>query len=293
MVQSGSGSKALWWENVELLDNEGQEVEFVIKRVLSVNEPSKANSAKSPKASPFPSAFPGATELQQLQLDLYAQREDIKRIDNNGLRIVSALEKRATRVEGEVTKLKSIISTVHQDINGLRQELRLVKSAEKAKASAQSNTALAELELRLASVTTTLSDVGQQLAAHNTQLHNEIGGLESRVSQQQKDIEEMRSEISRTVVAAADHAQDMAALRAEMAQLRRQMGEIRAHGTGRVEMVVPSRELEVLTHNISKIGNRASQVETLQMELEMLKGRHKLCEAGEEATTGSSNKLIK
>ena len=273
--------------SVELLDNDGQEIEFAIKRVLSVHEPSKGNNANSPDkpdGAPSSSAVPGAAEVRQLQIDLCAQREDIKRIDSNGFRIVSALDKRASRVEGEVTKLKSIVSTVHRDISGLQQELVSVKSkAEKTKGSEESKTALAELELRLASVTTTLGDVGQQLAAQNAQLHKEIGGLKSKVSRQQQDIQEIRSDISSTVTA-ADHAQDMAALRAEMAQLRRQMDETRAQGASRVETIFPSRELEVLTNNISKIGSRASQVETLQMELEMLKGRVERAEASRHTT---------
>lgn len=36
---------------------------------------------------------------------------------------------------------------------------------------------------------------------------------------------------------------------------------------------LPSEELDILTSNIKKIGHRASQVETLKMEFQLLKGR--------------------
>jgi chromosome segregation ATPase len=271
--------------SVDLLDGDGREIEFAIKRVLSVTVPSTVNNGKFPGAAQgasFPSASSGVAELQQLQIDLHNQREDIKRIDSNGFRIVSALDKRATRVEGEVTTLKSTVPTLQRDIGSLQQQLGSIKTEIGQLRESESNTtAISGLEDRLASATSQLGEVRHQLATLNTQFQKEMGKLRSELSQQQQDIDDLRSE-TRGCVAVEDYAQDMAALRAEMAQLRREMDETRSRRAGQAETAFPSRELDVLTSNIAKIGNRASQVETLQMELEILKGRVERAEAGRQ-----------
>ena len=270
--------------SVELLDSDGREIEFAIKRVLTVNEPSKANKAKFPDPSQGGSAstFPSATELQQLQTDLHSQREDIRRIDSNGFRIVSALDKRADRIQGDVMKLRGTVPGLQRDIGTLQKELGSIKvEVGKARAFAQNSAALVGLEDRLVSVTSTAREVGEQLATLNDQFQKEIGKLRSELGQQQQEMEDLKSEV-RGSVSVEDHAQDVVNLRAEMAQLRRERDETRAHETTRAHAAFPPRELEVLTSNIAKIGNRASQVETLQMELEILKGRVERTEASRQ-----------
>ncbi|KAK4127143.1 hypothetical protein N657DRAFT_661377 [Parathielavia appendiculata] len=254
--------------SVDLLDGDGQEIEFAIKRVLSVNEPSKVNIRKCPdstRGANFASVA-SAAELEQLQIDLHIQREDIKRIDSNGFKIVSALDKRAARVEGEVTTLKGTVPSIQRDIGNLQQELGGIKTEMgQLRESGGNATAIARLEDRLTSVTSNLGEVGLQLAALNTQLQKDVSELKSELSRQRQHMEDLRLE-NRSSVVIDDHTQDLAALRAEMAQLRRQLDETRFQSVGRGETAFPSRELDVLTSNIAKIGNRASLVETLQME---------------------------
>ncbi|KAJ4290179.1 hypothetical protein N0V88_006688 [Collariella sp. IMI 366227] len=263
--------------SVELLDNEGQEIEFAIKRVLSVNEPSKTSSSKIPDPSQgpgFASAFPGGVEIQKLQTDLRNQREDIKRIDSNGFRIVSVLDKRTSRIEREVAKQGGVLGGFNRNVEGLKQELMSVKDEiRKLGASGQDTTVLVTLQDRLSSLSSTCADVSALGAQFQTDIHE----LKLELNRQHQDIEDLRPEV-RASVTAAEHAEDMATLRAEMAQMRRQM-EVCTRGTGREGAAFPSRELDVLTSNIAKIGSRASQVETLQMELEMLKGRVDRAEA--------------
>ncbi|KAK3902720.1 hypothetical protein C8A05DRAFT_15254 [Staphylotrichum tortipilum] len=276
--------------SVELLDNDGREIEFAIKRVLSVDEPSRVSTkAESPdptRGAPFTSAFPGAAEIRQLQGHLHDQREDIRRIDSNGFRIVSALDRRAGRIEGEVAKLQATVGTMTRDFGGLQKELVSLRSeVTKAVASAQNPAALAALDARLDSMAATLAAAGQQLTALSTRFDKDTAELRLELAQIHQDMDGLRA-VAGHGVSAADHAQDMAALRVEMAQMRRQVDEVRSQGTGRVETAFPSRELEVLTSSIAKIGNRASQVESLQMELEMLKGRIERAEANKQATDG-------
>jgi predicted nucleic acid-binding Zn-ribbon protein len=271
--------------SVDLLDGDGQEIEFAIKRVLSVTI-SKVNNGKFSGAAQggrFPSASPGVAELQQLKIDLHNQREDIKRIDSNGFRIVSALDKRAARVEGEVAGLKVTVPGLRRDIGSLQRELGSIKTEmTQLRESAGKMAAMSRLEDRLTSVTNHLGEVEYQLETMDTQFQKELGKLRSELNRQQQDIDNLRSE-TRRCVAVQDHAQDMAALRAEMAQLRREMDETRSRGAGQAETAFPSRKLDVLTSNIAKLGSRASQVETLQMELEILRGRVERVEASRQA----------
>ncbi|KAL2019464.1 hypothetical protein VTK56DRAFT_9580 [Thermocarpiscus australiensis] len=277
-----------WLASVELLDIDGEQVDFAIKRSLSINEPSRVSTCSAPDpphGGGFSySAFPGMAELQQLQVDLHNQREDIKRIDNNGFKIVSALDKRVGRIEGEVTKLSGTIGDLRRDISGAQKGLGSLKhDIGEVRQSAQDQTVRAALEDQLTSVSSTLQELGKQVATMNSRLRKEISELKSELSRHQQDMECLRSEITGNIPA-AEHAKDIALLRAEISQLRREMAEVRAKGAERIETAFPPRELEILTSNIAKIGNRASQVETLQMELEILKGRVERAEASRQAS---------
>ncbi|AEO65401.1 uncharacterized protein THITE_56406, partial [Thermothielavioides terrestris NRRL 8126] len=207
--------------SIDLLDSTGQEIEFAIKRVLSVAEPSRVTRTHRPDPSQgagFSSAFPEPAELEKLRADLHSQREDIRRIDNNGFRIVSALDKRASRIEVEITKLKGKADSSHGAIGNLQQDIGSMKADIAAvRASVQDPTALASLEARLASVTCTLGEVAQ----HFTSLKEEIDELKSELSGQRRAMEGLESE-TRAKVTAARHAEDMASLRAEIMHLRRQ-----------------------------------------------------------------------
>lgn len=273
--------------SVDFLDSEGHEIEFAIKRVLSVTEPSKVSHTQGPDTAQragFASAFPEAGEFQKLKADLEGQKEDIRRIDSNGFRIVSALDKRACRIEGVVTKLKGTVDGSHSAIRELRQELVSVKADIGAvRESAPTPAVIAELENRLASVSSTLADVRQQLTTLTSQFQKEIRELKTDLVRQQQEMEDIRLE-SRDNVTAGQHAEDMASLRSELVLLRRQMEDVCSTRAGPVERAFPSRELEVLTSNIAKIGSRASQVETLQMELEILKGRVERAETSRPPT---------
>ncbi|KAK4103137.1 hypothetical protein N658DRAFT_422231 [Parathielavia hyrcaniae] len=279
--------------SVDLLDADGQEIEFAIKRVLSVNAPSKMDNGKpDPTQRASFSSAASSAELQQLQADLHIQREDIKRIDSNGFRIVSALDKRAARVEGQVKELKVTVPGIQRDIGGLQQQLGAI-TAEigQLRESTGDNAVISGLEDRLTSVTSNLVDVGHQVATLDAQLQKAVSELKSELNRQRQHMEDLRLQ-TRGSVAVDDHTQDVAALRTEMAQLRRQLDETRSQGVGRAGTVFPSRELDVLTSNIAKIGNRASQVETLQMEVEILKGRVERAEAGSQVDERRTSRPI-
>ncbi|KAK1827208.1 hypothetical protein QBC39DRAFT_267529 [Podospora conica] len=273
--------------SVELLTKDGQEAEFNAKRVLDVREPSKVSASNFPGASPSSafgaSSFHEIQDLVQIQNDLKAQREDIKRIDSNGFKIVSALDTRVVRIEEQVTKLKDSLGSFRSDIAGTQEDLASLKAeVGEVKRAAQNKGPVAGLEKRLKSTDAALQDIRQDVGALEEKF-GELSGVNLELQRQKKEIDALKSDIrSRTL--ARDHAKDMAALRTEMLQMRRQMDEMRSKTVERVAAPFPAKELDILASNIAKVGARANQVETLQMEFEILKGRIERSEASRQAS---------
>ncbi|OTB07592.1 hypothetical protein M426DRAFT_8589 [Hypoxylon sp. CI-4A] len=81
------------------------------------------------------------------------------------------------------------------------------------------------------------------------------------------------------------HAEEIASLRAEVREPKEELSREQAQKSQPSVAVLPSRELDILTASITRIGQRASQVETLQMELELLKGRVQRMEKPQASNT--------
>ncbi|KAK0718764.1 hypothetical protein B0T21DRAFT_386459 [Apiosordaria backusii] len=241
--------------SVILLDTEGEDIELEIKRVLSVNEPSRVNNGGAP--DPSYGTSPSSTFP-----------EYIKGIDNNGCKIVTGLNKRVGHsIRGAQEGLKSLKS----DLNGFK------------KSGTETSAAIEDLANRLSSADSTLEEVQQQVSGLAGEPREEVSDLKSELHQANQELEMVRSAISETV-RTVTYNHDMAAMRAEIAQLRTELDDVHTTGSDRPDPHFPSRELEILTSNIAKIGNRASQVETLQMEFDILKGRVDRAEANQEAS---------
>ncbi|KAK0671159.1 hypothetical protein QBC41DRAFT_344828 [Cercophora samala] len=268
--------------SVILLDTEGDDIELEIKRVLNINEPSKTNTDGVPDPS---SNFPGTVEFQQLKFDLEGQKEYLKRIDNNGFKIVAGLDKRVGRIEIDVKTLHATVGGFKEGIRGVQEGLKSVKSELDgfAKSGTEKRAAFKSLESQLSSINGSLETIQHQAAGLTEEMRKEVSDLKNRLQETIEELDMLRSEINESI-SADSHARDMAAIRTEIAQLRRELRSVRTGESDRVVPSFPSRELEILTSNIAKIGNRASQVETLQMEFEILKGRVDRAEANREAS---------
>lgn len=116
---------------MELLGNDRKPVELAIQRALRFNEPSRVSGAnhQDPSRPQFsPADFPGVIELQQLRAELQSQRDDIGRIDSNGFRIVSVLDKRVCGIESEVAALRGTVCGLCHDFGALQKELKELKT---------------------------------------------------------------------------------------------------------------------------------------------------------------------
>ncbi|KAK4649392.1 uncharacterized protein QC761_118460 [Podospora bellae-mahoneyi] len=270
--------------SVNLLGEEREELEPEVKRVLSINEPSRTSNGGPPYLS---SNSPSTLEFQQLKFDLEGQKDYLRRIDNNGFRIVAGLDKRVARVESDSKTLQETVSGFKGSILGVQDSLKSLLGSELNgidKCGTEQKATLEGLRSRVSLVSDGLDMIQQQATDLAEELREEVSDLKNQLEQTTGELDILRAEI-KVSVSADNYARDMAAMRTEIAQLRRDLHTVRSNEHERVAPSFPSRELEILTSNIAKIGNRASKVETLQMEFEILKGRVDRA----EANYGASN----
>lgn len=285
-----------------LSKDDNRKVELVVKRYLKLRQAPRSSSDHPPEGTPdapgsydrdgaprgyyaSPSAA-GVADISQLHAQIEAQRGDIDRIDSEGYKVVSALNDAVTRVEAGLGKMEATLAELRRDISGshddtasLKTEIKDVKKQSQV-GVAENRTIIDRLEDQLKSANKTVEVARHELGELTAKFDKELGIIKAGLRQNTKEITELKSSV-KDRVSVRDYAKDMAAVRGELAQLRKQMEDNRARPAG----PFPSRELDILTSNISKIGNRANQVESLQMEFEIFKGRVERIEAAAHASS--------
>jgi chromosome segregation ATPase len=251
-----------------------EEVRNIIKRTLELKSPPSVNVTDASSSTHARSqAFDLEAGLAELQSAISDQREDINRLDSEGAKILKALTESVSHIQAEARSMKDSISSLRQDVSETHGDLSAVKTeVGETKKIAQDHGALVQLESQIKDISTCISEVRQESSASETRLRQEIAALKTDVDRRGSEIGILKTELMKCV-SAADHAMDIAAVRREVTEIRKLVEEMEPSNEDQADIPFPSRELDILTASISKIGNRASQVETLQMELEILKGR--------------------
>ncbi|KAL1845222.1 hypothetical protein VTK73DRAFT_855 [Phialemonium thermophilum] len=258
----------------------GDEVALVVKRSLTLREPPAASngrgSAVNGSQSRRPPAMPGdypavdAVELLRLRADLEAQKGDIERIDSAGFRMVAAINESVSRLESDMAKMRHALTEAQRETRGNQDDLASLKSDLKdVRLLAQDRTAVAELADQMRAAQAAMGEVRKSVDGTVSRMRDDLVDMKSRLHRHTESLDDLRSLVSDCISARDHNEKDVAAIRAELAQLRKQMDE----GRTKQSESFPSRELDILTSSIAKIGNRASQVESLQMEFAILKGR--------------------
>lgn len=264
--------------------NRRQQVDLNIQRTLHLRERS-ASGQKQGTSGPEPhTPFHGGSrrsqnlvDISHLQAELDGQREEIERIDTAGFQIVAAFDKAVVRIEQQANGLnESIVALQKQldtkvggcedDVSSLKADLRDVKLDIQT-----------ELKSRIDSLERTASSLASeikslvQLAAPRTELAAVKSELTREVGSLKNQLNEMKKIAADAVNSNKAYAKEIASLREELRQTKQRVDETLQRPEPKA--VFPARELEILTKNISKIGSRASHVETLEMEFQLLKGR--------------------
>ncbi|KAI0148138.1 hypothetical protein F4776DRAFT_301121 [Hypoxylon sp. NC0597] len=278
-------------------------VQVTIQRTLKLKEVSRSGSATAdtPPASESSahtfSGNNGPSEIREqlldhLQAQLDSQREEIQRLNRSGFQMVSSFDSVVLRVEGDIKKLRecmegmqeelktyrSSTASTNDDVTSLRDDLDKVKKASQVKSSSYSN-----IELELALAKKAIEDVRLSLSNYlnnSTKEQQEHQTITSGLDSVQLDLRHFRGELDRSrknttesISAAKASAREIASLRAELKELREELAQERSQKSPPTDPEFPSREIDILTTSITKIGQKASQVDTLQMEFELFKER--------------------
>lgn len=244
-------------------------------------------------------------DLTGLQAYLESQRADINRIDSAGYQIVAAFDNAMDRVEREVKKLQDTMGTLRRELDGNRDDVSSLKTnvdsvrRDTRVASDETETLASELQNlrqnipnsdavdKLQDALAGLRQSSLDRASEANELRRELSLRKAELQRMKDDQMALKSQVDELKKASKggqtpkDYAREVSALRAEVRQLRQDTAQKPPSHTQAQNNSFSSKELDILTRNITKIGNRASQIETLQMEFQLFKSRMHRLEAAE------------
>ncbi|KAI0600883.1 hypothetical protein F4775DRAFT_582460 [Biscogniauxia sp. FL1348] len=195
-------------------------------------------------------------DLAHVLTDLDTQRENIQKLDSAGHHIVATFNRSVSRIDADVQKLRDGMG-----------ELRKSLGKDHAKT--------VDLEDDIKGLN---AELAEQHRNHDTvgpdweNVRCDLAGL-------RKELDEARNVAKESISMSKTYAREVVSLKAEIKYLKEELARGRPQNPLSNNSLLPSHEIDILTSNITKIGQRASQVETLQMEFDLLKGRIQRMEA--------------
>ncbi|KAI1075803.1 hypothetical protein F5B20DRAFT_373895 [Whalleya microplaca] len=237
-----------------------------------------------------------SSEGDQINID-HLQAE-VQRLDQAGYQMLSSFNNAVLRTDGEVEKLKNGVSDLQQnltstytntlgiekDIVSLKSELKQTKKIAQGKPTQtyidqeilSAKQIITDTRLSLSSE---LEDAGKEHQRRQETLQSELDHARQELKEMKEDLDSVRSTARESISTARAYAKDVISLKAELKQLREEVARDRSRKSPPNDPVFPAREIDILTSSITKIGQRAGHIESLQMEFELLKGRVQRLEA--------------
>lgn len=264
-----------------------------MKRVLQLKSQAPASAARQgDSADPDTDAAQDSSglDLAQIQAELEAQRHHINRIGASGMQVVTNFETVMARVDRQMHQLSESVDSVRKDREDQRSDLGALKSElVDARWDCQNNAMVARLDQQLQTTDRVVTELRQAL--HRSE--SETQGLRQQLTAAERDLHEAKSEaaslrvqsdetkqaVGESVAASREYACEVSSLRREVKQLRAELAQGRAKPQPAESSSLSSHELDILASSISKIGSRASQVESLQMDIELFRTRLQRLEA--------------
>ncbi|KAL6879389.1 hypothetical protein HDV57DRAFT_509907 [Trichoderma longibrachiatum] len=234
-------------------------------------------------------------DIIQIQADLEAQQDEIQRIGTAGFQVMSAFDSTVARFEKQMRQLSDSVAIVRREGEGQQADIKSLKTqmSDAKWSSGDGDAVVARLDQQLQTTDRVVTELRQLIKKSQT----ETGSLRKELSAAQKEIVEVKRANARLkkdadeakqvaqegVATSKMYASEVASLRREMAQLRSELAQQqdmhRRHSSVDEDPSISSHQLDILASNISKIGNRASQVESLQMEVDLFRTRMQRLEA--------------
>lgn len=277
-----------------------------IQRVLKLRgDPSSARNEHVPESNGEDDTLNGpfsvdSFEIVQLQEDVEAQREEIERIGTTGFQVVASFETAIARFEQQMQQLNNSIDDIRTDGNTQRNDLKSLDSdLSNVKQACENNPVVSRLDQQLQTtnrVVTELRETVQGIKSDALEVLVGVKGIREELHQTKEENSCLRREVDEAKQVAKDgittskmYASEVSSLRHELAQLRSELAHEREqHPPAVDDSSIYVHQLDILASNMSKIGNRASQIESLQMEFELFRTRIQRLEARPSSTLSTS-----
>ncbi|KAL7810531.1 hypothetical protein V8C44DRAFT_350113 [Trichoderma aethiopicum] len=270
----------------------------------------KSSTPLNGRASPRKDEAPpsrASFDIIQIQADLEAQQDEIQRIGTAGFQVMSAFDSTVARFEKQMRQLSDAVAIVRREGEGQQADIKSLKtqmSDAKWSSSGDGDAVVARLDQQLQTTDRVVTELRQLIKKSQTEtgsLRKELSAAQKEIAEVKranvrlkKDADEAKQVAQEGVTTSKMYASEVASLRREMAQLRSELAQqqdMRRHNSSVDEdPSISSHQLDILASNISKIGNRASQVESLQMEFDLFRTRMQRLEARVAGGTPNPNR---
>ncbi|KXH44917.1 hypothetical protein CSAL01_10219 [Colletotrichum salicis] len=205
----------------------------------------------------------------RLRVDLDTQRENIERIDTAGFQVVSQFDGAVLRIDKEMTKLNLTMDQLQKDLDLYGADLKSVKiETSGGKSSLQNSPKLSQLESQVRTANTVISEMQkffEEAREENSLLRKDLQSagedyrmLESVTLGLEATVKSATETAKDSLDMAKDSAKETASLRIELRQLRHVIEQDHKKKVDPSKQQIPSRELDILTSNITKIGAQAN-----------------------------------
>ncbi|KAI1425382.1 hypothetical protein F5Y12DRAFT_784656 [Xylaria sp. FL1777] len=299
------GSLLLRISSVRIMNPNGHvAIKPNIQRVLSLKNPPVHDSQDDDHSSAFSEDYSHAEaadenpRLSHILHKINAQGEKIEKLDTTGYQIVASFNQSVQHIDETIRNLKNDMAQVTGDLSDnssktrrLTDDILTAKTEIKEiKKVLQPLSTQSHLEREPSSIKNAAVEANASLRAEfngtlekQQQKLNVLGSEIENIGRDLKGFQSLLEAAQATANAALSasnaNTQEIIALKTELEQTKQELALERSYKSSSSNPVFASREMDILTSNITKIGHRASQVETLQMEFELLKGRVQRMEA--------------
>ncbi|KAI1280065.1 hypothetical protein F5Y07DRAFT_22497 [Xylaria sp. FL0933] len=279
-------------------------IEPIIQRVLSLKNPPVRNSEDDGPSSTFFEGYnheQAANEDPQLGhilSEIDAQGEKLEQLDTAGYQIVASfnqsvehMNQAIRNLQNDMTRMTGDLSSNSAKTRSLTDELLSTKTEIKdIRRALQPLTAQSHLEREPYSVKDAVVEASASLriefddtwGKHQQKLNllgSELENIQRNLMSLRTLLENAKTTANAASSTSSTNTEEIAALRTELGQLRQELAHERSYRPPSTHPAFIPHEMDILTSNITKIGQKASQIETLQMEFELLKGRLQRMEA--------------
>ncbi|PFH61664.1 hypothetical protein XA68_16674 [Ophiocordyceps unilateralis] len=266
------------------------EIQRVLKLKVNGQSVNDNGSASPTQEESVPRDNHPTSELLQIQAELAAQRREISRIGSTGVYVVSSFETAIARVDQQIRQLNDSAHDIRSDAGRQRDALETLQSQKEDSTRVnQCEAIVARLDQQLQDTDKIVTELREALQKSQSESETMRGRLaltrqeleEARndAAKLKADVDEAKNAAHESLATSREYACEISSLRREVKQLRANLDDERSRPPPTASSSISSHELDILASSISKIGNRASHVESLQMEFELFKTRLQRLEA--------------